>query len=236
MLGLSLAKSAVFSLLDLANALTRGSLRDQSVALNGAYSQNPVIDALYQLSIIVFSLMPVALVVYLLTREEGLKPALRRLGLQLPESRREAGGAVGLGVGLFLVLGAGTVGLYLAGRTLGLTARLEPSQLDPSVLNQVILGLSAVRHGLLEEIIMLGYLFARGRQIGWSTGTILLGSALLRALYHSYQGVGPMLGNLVMGLIFCWIYSRINRLAPFILAHVLLDLTAFLGADWYSSL
>lgn len=214
-LGLSLAKSAVFSLLELANALTRGNLKDQSVALNGAYSQNPVIDALYQLSIIVFSLMPVALVVYLLTKEEGLKPALRRLGLQLPESRREAGGAVGLGVGLFLVLGVGTVGLYLAGRALGL---------------------SAVRHGLLEEIIMLGYLFARGRQIGWSTGTILLGSAVLRALYHSYQGVGPMLGNLVMGLIFCWIYSRINRLAPFILAHVLLDLTAFLGADWYSSL
>jgi membrane protease YdiL (CAAX protease family) len=232
---LSLAKSAVFSLLDLANSLTRGPLGDQSVTLNSVYSQNPVIDALYQLSLIVFSLMPVALVMLLLARESGMSGALVRLGLGA-RGRRALLKDLLVGLSLFLGVGLGTLALYTAGRSLGITAQIEPSTLTPTPGAQVLLVLSAVRHGILEETIMLGYLAVRGRDLAWSPWAVILGSALLRAAYHSYQGFGPMLGNLVMGLLFGTLYSKLGRLYPFIFAHACLDITAFLASDWFSSL
>jgi membrane protease YdiL (CAAX protease family) len=51
----------------------------------------------------------------------------------------------------------------------------------------------------------------------------------LRGTYHLYQGFGGFAGNIAMGLIFGAIYLRTRRLAPLIVAHVLIDITAFVG-------
>jgi len=87
----------------------------------------------------------------------------------------------------------------------------------------------ALRSGLLEEVIAVGYLFARLRELGVSTWGIILIQSLLRASYHLYQGFGAFAGNFVMGLIFGWIYARTGRLAPLIIGHTVIDIVAFVG-------
>ena len=76
---------------------------------------------------------------------------------------------------------------------------------------------------------MVGYLYQRLERLGWSPRRILLVSALLRGAYHTYQGVGPGLANLGMGLVFCEWYRRTRRTLPLVVAHTLIDVFAFVG-------
>ena len=95
-----------------------------------------------------------------------------------------------------------------------------------------VLLLSALRAGLTEEVIVVGYLFARLRDLGWGTWLILLSAALLRGTYHLYQGFGGFVGNAVMGLVFGWLYMRWGRVLPFVIAHFLMDAAIFVGYPW----
>jgi hypothetical protein len=54
-------------------------------------------------------------------------------------------------------------------------------------------------------------------------------AALLRGSYHLYQGLGGFVGNLAMGLLFGWLYRRWGRVTPFVVAHTVLDVGAFVG-------
>jgi membrane protease YdiL (CAAX protease family) len=51
----------------------------------------------------------------------------------------------------------------------------------------------------------------------------------VRGSYHLYQGFGGFVGNLVMGLLFGWVYTRTRRVGPLVVAHTLLDVVAFVG-------
>src|SRR5699024_7887853 len=88
---------------------------------------------------------------------------------------------------------------------------------------------SALKNGLVEEVLVVGYLVERLQELGWRIWAIVLTSALLRASYHLYQGWGPFLGNAVMGVIFTWFYLRRRRVMPLVIAHTLLDIAAFVG-------
>jgi len=92
-----------------------------------------------------------------------------------------------------------------------------------------LLALSALRAGLTEEVIFIGYLFDRLRRVGWSTWTIILSTAALRGAYHAYQGFGAIVGNIAMGVVFGWCYHRWGRVMPLVIAHTLLDVVAFVG-------
>src|SRR5690606_41096342 len=81
----------------------------------------------------------------------------------------------------------------------------------------------ALKNGVLEEVIVVGYLVQRLERLGWSPRAIVLASAVLRGAYHTYQGIGPGLANLVMGLVFGTWYLRTRRTLPLIIAHTLLD-------------
>ena len=68
--------------------------------------------------------------------------------------------------------------------------------------------LSAVRHGIVEEVIVVGYLLDRLPKLGWGhAGGDLRHASMLRGSYHLYQGFGPFIGNAIMGVIFALIYS-----------------------------
>ena len=54
-------------------------------------------------------------------------------------------------------------------------------------------------------------------------------SAAVRGSYHLYQGLGGFLGNATMGVIFAVLYRRWGRVTPLIIAHSLIDATAFVG-------
>ncbi|OUM44292.1 CPBP family intramembrane glutamic endopeptidase [Arthrobacter sedimenti] len=221
--GLSLGQSAVYSIVNLAEKLTRGPLAAQTTTLNPVLNDRPYFDLAYQVLGIFFALVPVALVLFLLSGHGT--PALRRLGITFDRPVR----TVGLGMGLAAIIGVGTLGVYAGGRALGITTALVPAALDAYWWTVPVLILSAVRHGVLEEVLVVGYLFLRLRELGWSTPAIILTSAVLRGSYHLYQGFGPFVGNVLMGLLFAWFYTRTRRVLPLVLAHALIDTTGFVG-------
>lgn len=221
--GLSLGQSGVYAIVSLTEKLTRGPLAGQTTTLNPVLNDRQYFDLTYQLLGIFFALVPVALVLFLLSGH-GVS-AVRRLGFTFEKPLR----TIGFGVGLAAVIGVGTLGVYAGGRALGITTALVPAALDAYWWTIPVLLLSAVRHAVLEEVIVVGYLFIRLRQLGWSTPAIIITSALVRGSYHLYQGFGPFIGNLLMGLLFGWFYTRTRRVMPLVIAHALIDITGFVG-------
>lgn len=65
----------------------------------------------------------------------------------------------------------------------------------------------------------------------WGLPAIVAASALLRGSYHLYQGWGPFFANMLMGVIFATFYltKGRRRVLPLVVAHTLLDVTAFVG-------
>jgi membrane protease YdiL (CAAX protease family) len=231
-LACTLGQSAVYSLLALARRFMASvPLADQQTSLNPAQSTQAVWDIVYQVLDVAFSLALVGLVVYLLW-ELGSSP-FRRIGLDL----RRPGRDLSAGAVIALAIGIPGLGLYAAGRVLGITVQVQASPLDPAWWTIPLLVLAAVRAALQEEVIMIGYLFTRLRQAGWNAWTIILVSAAVRGSYHAYQGVGPILGNFVMGVVFGWYYKRSGRVMPLVVAHTILDIVSFVGyplaAAWW---
>jgi membrane protease YdiL (CAAX protease family) len=225
-LALSLGRSAVYSLIALIQALATGPLQDQSTSLNSSLDENPWRDLLNQLLSIAFDLVPVVLVVLLLSLTAGtILQALRDLGADLSRPGRD------LAWGVALTAGIGLPGLavYYAGRALGATVEVIPAALDAHWWTVPVLVLHAVKNAVLEEVIVVGYLYQRLERLGWSGRRIIVVSALLRGAYHTYQGVGPGLANLAMGLVFGEWYRRTRRTMPLIIAHTLIDVFAFVG-------
>lgn len=234
-LALSVGRSALYSVLSLVQALTREeALGDQSTSLNPGANAQQFWDVLYQFLGQFFALVPIALAIYLLW-EPG-RSAFRRIGLDF----RAFGRDVGAGVLLVAVIGIPGLALYAGGRALGITVQVDASPLDPSWWTIPLLLLAAVRAGLTEEVVFIGYLFDRLRRLGWSTWTIILSTAALRGAYHAYQGFGAIVGNIAMGIVFGWVYQRWGRVMPLVIAHALIDVVAFVGyplaAGWWPSL
>ncbi|EPD83969.1 hypothetical protein HMPREF1529_02006 [Microbacterium sp. oral taxon 186 str. F0373] len=232
MLALSVGRSAVSSVLALVQALTRDqALADQSTSLNPGANAAQFWDVLNQFLAQFFAFAPVALAIYLLW-EPGLS-AFRRIGLDF----RLFGRDLGAGALLVAVIGIPGLGLYVAGRALGITVQVDAAPLDSSWWTIPLLLLAAVRAGLTEEVIFIGYLFDRLRRLGWGTWTIILSTAALRGAYHAYQGWGPIAGNIAMGVVFGWVYQRWGRVMPLVIAHTLIDVIAFVGyplaAAWW---
>ncbi len=232
-LALSVGRSAVYSVLSLVQALTRPeALGDQSTSLNPGADAAAFWDVVNQVVGQVFAFAPIALALYFLW-EPGVS-AFRRIGLTF--RIRDIGRALLL----LVVIGVPGLGLYLGGRALGITVQVDASPLDPSWWTIPLLLLAALRAGLTEEVIFIGYLFDRLRRLAWSTWTIILSTAALRGAYHAYQGFGPIVGNIAMGVVFGWAYHRWGRVMPLVLAHVLIDVIAFVGyplaAAWLPAL
>lgn len=222
-LALSLGQSAVYSLISFADKVTRAPLRDQTTSMNNPLNTREYFDLSYQLLDIFFALIPVLLALYLMHRTLGR--SVKDIGFDF---RRPVKDTL-LGAGLFLAMGLGTLGVYAAGRALGVTTALSTANLGDYWWSVPVLLFSAVRHAVLEEVIMLGFLFTYGKKLNLGPLTLILVSALIRGSYHLYQGVGPMLGNMAMGVVFGWIYQKYGRVMPLVIAHFLLDAVGFVG-------
>jgi membrane protease YdiL (CAAX protease family) len=226
-LGLSLGQSAVYAIISLASALSQGPLNKQTATLNPSQSPRPYFDLLYQLVGIVFTLVPVALALWLLAGDGSKERVTSRLGLD--RSRPLAD--VAEGALLAAVIGIPGIGLYLAGHALGINATVVPEALNQYWWTVPVLVLQAVKNAVLEEVVVVGYLVTRLRQLGvghWATTAI---SAVLRGSYHLYQGFGAFIGNAVMGVVFAEWFQRRGRVLPLIIAHAILDTASFVGYD-----
>ncbi|MCQ9368163.1 CPBP family intramembrane metalloprotease [Brevibacterium sp. 91QC2O2] len=264
---LSLGKSAVYAVVDLADTLSRGPLADAQAQLNTSVSSRPWFDLLYQLLGIGFTLVPVVLALYFMSLDRlpghgspqpgTLQPgSLRAVCGRIGFDARRPCGDLGRGVLLFIVIGVGTLGVYFLGRSLGVTAEIQTNNLGANWWTVPVLILAAVKNGVLEEVLLLGFCVDRLRRMGAGPWTVILALAVFRASYHLYQGIGPFVGNVAMGVIFGWLYLRKlravevaggfnaavgaagaplgaptgwGRVMPFVVAHTLIDAAGFLA-------
>lgn len=250
-LALSLGASGVSALISFIGALTRpAALKQQAATLNGSYAPGrPWLDLAWQLFGIATALVPVALVAHLLWRESARARALVStmpgMGVGVGMGGGVAPGARGLrllgfdrtrpwpdlGRGALVAAGIGSAGLafYLVARAAGFNLTVVPESLPDVWWKYPVLILSAIQNSVLEEVIVVGYLLRRLDQLGWSPRSSLAASAVLRGSYHLYQGIGGFIGNMVMGVVFVWLYRRWGRVGPLVVAHALLDIVAFVG-------
>jgi membrane protease YdiL (CAAX protease family) len=229
-LALSYGMSALYSLVGIANRLSQPTpLSQQTATINRPLATQELFDLLYQLLGVASGLAPVALVLWLVWSDTSPRFGSIGLGWTTGFSRKNLGREVGAGFGLAALIGIPGIGVYLAARALNLGVTVVPTALDAHWWTIPVLILWALRAGFGEEIIVVGYLFDRLKAIGWTPWVIVGVAAVLRGTYHLYQGFGGFAGNIAMGLIFGAIYLRTRRLAPLIIAHVLIDITAFVG-------
>lgn len=220
-LAVTFALSAYTALLRLVESVLLG-LAGQVVALNPRRSQFDLIDLGLNLAGVFQLLAWGALGVYLLWRS-GFGP--ERIGLGLPRWRPDVLG----GIGLAALIGVPGLALYQIARILGLNASVEPAELYDTWWRIPVLLLVSFANGWAEEVIVVGFLLTRLRQLRVHPVVAVVASSLLRGLYHLYQGFGAGLGNVAMGLVFGYVYLRTGRLWPLIIAHALIDAVAFVG-------
>jgi membrane protease YdiL (CAAX protease family) len=220
----SLGASGLNALIELIGSLTAPqSLRQQQALLVGSLAPGrPLLDLVLQLVSVAEGLAPVALVFYLLARS-GESPS--DMGLDASQPGRDAA----WGALIAAVIGGTGLALYLTAFHLGISLTVVPENLPAVWWRIPILILNAAQDGILEEVLVIGYLLRRLDQLGWTPWRAIVFSALLRGSYHLYQGFGGFLGNAVMGVIFGYLYRRWGRVTPLIVAHTLIDTVAFVG-------
>jgi membrane protease YdiL (CAAX protease family) len=220
---LSLGASGLNALLSLIGSLLiNRSLASQQALLVGSRSSNQWLDLVLQLVGIAEALMPVVLVFYLMARS-GEGPS--DMGLDA----RQPGKDLLRGAVLAAIIGGAGLALYLAAFHAGVELNVVPEALPAVWWRIPVLILSAAHDGILEEILVIGYLLRRLDQLGWTPWKAILAAAVLRGSYHLYQGVGAFVGNAVMGVIFGYLYKRWGRVTPLIVAHTLIDAVTFVG-------
>jgi membrane protease YdiL (CAAX protease family) len=224
-LGVSLGASAVYAIVRIVDRLTYiKPLAEQTATLNPSQAPDrPWLDLAYQLTGIFFALVPALLAVHLLARDPG--DARATIGLDL----RRPGFDLLTGAGLAALVGIPGLGLVWAAQRLGISARIVPADLPPQWWAIPVLILAAAQNAVLEEVVVIGYLLTRLRELSWNGWAAIAASAVLRGSYHLYQGFGGFIGNAVMGVLFGWYYQRTRRVMPLVIAHTLLDVVAFVG-------
>jgi membrane protease YdiL (CAAX protease family) len=211
---LSLLASAVYSLLAL--------LETPQIAGTYVATVDSSTQLARQLADIFLGLAPVYLVLHLVRRSgEGIEG----IGLATDRPRFD----ILSGLALFAIVGSGGIAIYLISVHLGVNSYVVPVPPLHHWWTVPVLFLSAAQAALLEEILVVGYLVTRLRQLSFSPLAAVAASALLRGSYHLYQGWGGFAGNLVMGALFAALFIKWRRAWPFVIAHMSLDVVAGVG-------
>jgi membrane protease YdiL (CAAX protease family) len=220
----SLGGSGLYAFVDLIGSLTAAkSLGKQTATLNGSLAPGrPTLDLFLQLTSTLLGVAPVVLALYLIARE-GESPSV--IGLD----GRHPGQDLLRGAVVAAVIGGFGLGWVIAAFHLGFNLNVVAESLPDVWWRIPVLVLSAAQNGILEEVLVVGYLLRRLDQLGFRPSRAIAISATLRGSYHLYQGFGGFIGNAVMGVIFGLLYRRWGRVTPLVIAHTLIDMGAFIG-------
>lgn len=220
----SLGASGVRALLSLIGALTEPeALSGQRVVMNASQAPGrPVFDLFLQLMSIASGVAPALLAIYLLARN-GERPG--SIGIDTSEPGRD----LLRGAALAAVTGGTGLVLYYVAFRAGISLNIVAAHLPDVWWRVPVLVLSALQDGILEEVLVVGYLLSRLRMLGVSPAAAVAVSAVLRGSYHLYQGIGPFIGNAAMGVLFGTLFLRWRRTNPMIIAHTLINTVAFVG-------
>jgi membrane protease YdiL (CAAX protease family) len=176
------------------------------------------------LDLIVLSLGPAVLVVYLIGR--GGEPA-GQFGLVRPLWFRDALGGAGLlalQLVLWQMLALRFGSLFDALDMLVPVVPREYTFPTPhGIVEHFFVLLSCAAIGFSEEMVTRGYLLPRFERLLRSTWKGVVLTAFLFALWHVYQGANGFLHACFLGLLFGTVFCWLRRIWPLAFAHVLLD-------------
>ena len=226
MLLVSLGMSGIYALLSLIRSeiTVQGGIGNATATVvSGASSAHQWLDVLDDLANLLNGVAPVVLALVLLARFPGGS------GFGIGFDTRRFGRSALQGSGFCALIGIPGLALVYAAHEFGLNASLQVVDFPDVWYRVPYLLLSALQNGAAEEVVVVGFMLTRLRQLGWSDQRALLASATLRGSYHLYQGLGGFAGNFVMGLIFGWWFQRTRRVMPLVIAHFLLDAISFIG-------
>jgi len=143
--------------------------------LTATHGAGAVVGALASLSLVGRKrLVPVLLALHLLRRDDPDEPHTMGFDLRRPWQDLWRGAALAAAVGI------PGLGLYLAARELGLNTTVSAANLAGAWWTVPVLVLAAAQNAVLEEVVMVGYLFRRWGEAGWGPWRIILTSALVR--------------------------------------------------------
>ncbi|RNI19056.1 CPBP family intramembrane metalloprotease [Flexivirga caeni] len=221
---LSLGSSAIYSILSIIRSLqSTTALNHQTSSLNTAQATQSWLALTYQLVGVALGVVPALLAIHLLARE--IARPTRYLGIDASRPGRD----LLWGMGMAALIGLPGLALYVVARDLGFNTTVVAADLGSHWWVTPVLLLSAAQNAILEEVVMVGYLYTRWSQAGWPLPLVIVCSAVIRGSYHLYQGFGGFAGNIVMGLILGTVYLRTRRVLPLIITHTILDSVAFVG-------
>src|SRR3984893_18504662 len=221
----SLGASGIYALVQYIGSPTAPqSLSQQGVVGHGTLApRRPRLSPFLQVTNITLSLAPVLLVLYLLARS-GERPS--SIGLDTSQPGKDmAWGAL-----LAAVIGGAGLALYLIAFHAGIELNVVAENLPDVWWRFPVLVLSAAQNGIVEEVIVVGYLLSRLDMLGVKPGRAIAISAVIRGSYHLYQGAGAFVGNAAMGVILRLFYRRYGRVTPLIIAHTLIDAVTLFGS------
>ncbi|WP_291313905.1 CPBP family intramembrane glutamic endopeptidase [Corynebacterium sp. UBA2622] len=210
-LAVTFGTSGLRSLLRLVDSLLAPEpLNTQSVTLNDAQSTLSWLDLALQATsaLVLFSWGALA---------------LHLLGRRLP---RPGWGDWLRGAGLAALIGIPGLALYVAALHFGWSKEVVVAT-EAARLPTLLLWSAA--NAFAEETVVVLWLSDRLGRLGWRPAGMIAASAVLRGSYHLYQGVSAGFGNIAMGVVFAWYHHRTGKIWPLILAHFLIDATAYLG-------
>ena len=160
---------------------------------------------------------PVLVLGYILVRSgEGFAA----IGLRRFDSR-DAGSGIVLSIGSWiLVFVLSIVFSHLGSNDVDFLPKALP--LWFRVVDALLIAFTA---GITEEVVVRGYAQTRLEQLRAPTAVILLLPTGLWALLHLYEGVGPAVTILCLGLAYALYFHVTRRLWPLVIAHAVFDLT-----------
>ncbi|AUY61466.1 CPBP family intramembrane metalloprotease [Corynebacterium pseudotuberculosis] len=185
-LAITFGMSGLRSLLRLIDAtLSPVALNEQSTTLNSSQADSPWLDLALQLcgagTLIAWGLLSLFLLAVNASEHRIPGPLLRLTSAKTWLTE------IGWGALLALAIGVPGLAFYVTAVHLGLSKQVIPSSLETWWTIPVLL-LYSFANAFAEEIVVVGWLSTRLRQLGKSTGFSLLACSLLRGSYHLYQG------------------------------------------------
>jgi MYXO-CTERM domain-containing protein len=96
-----------------------------------------------------------------------------------------------------------------------------------SVANTVLELTAAGNAGIMEEVVVLGFLVTTLEQARRPRAEIAAVALVCRGAYHIYYGPGAV-GILVWASVFLWLFWRFRSVVPMIITHICWDTMAFL--------
>jgi membrane protease YdiL (CAAX protease family) len=114
-------------------------------------------------------------------------------------------------------------------QVIGSVKELQPNILFSS--NLISMAVIVIVNSIYEELLLTGYLFKRLEH--FHPAIVIAFSFIIRASYHSYQGLTNLPIVFVLAMVFGLYYMRYKKLWPVIIAHGIGNIFHFLNSHYH---